>query len=110
MGAEYIKVAVANVISVLAKYLPPLLAEEDLPMFTSIGKVCRFMLPNPPQAWVMPVRTNLDPEGQFESEAHTLTIRMGLAGASEPDNLYDLAVTYATAVTRAIRAATADEW
>lgn len=109
MSQVYIKPFIDSLIAILDSYMPQMLSGTGCQPFLEIGKNWTGVMDNPPEAWVMPVRTVIDDEGNNWQEKHEITIKFGITG-SEADDLVDMATTYFAAITQAINSATASDW
>jgi len=107
----YIAPIVAGIQAILAKYMPDLLAAQGAgyPAFTEIGAEFTGIMPNPPQAWVMPVRTSIDDSGNSLFEAHKVTAKF-VVTASDPEHIPPMAMAYMQAITDAIDMAAPSDW
>jgi len=109
MPALFIAPIIAGVQAILAKYMPGLLAGSGFVPFTGYAKTFVGQTVNPPECWVMPVRTPIDDEGNTYKETHLVTIKFSITG-SEPDDLDDAAMAYCAAIHNAIEAAQPADW
>ncbi len=105
---QYIAPMVDGVISILNKLMPTTLPTGYAP-FQQIDIEFTGIAPNPPQAWVMPVRTSMDDDGTSTKEVHLLTVRFAVA-AADPDELATAAMVYMKAISDALNAAQSSNW
>ena len=110
--ANYIDPVLDAVIAVLQNYTPGLLAANCTPRapFNSIGREFVGIMPSPPQAWVMPVRTEIRDQENTLPQQSVVTVKIGIVGA-EPETLVDMALDYVRAVSNAVLMADpANDW
>jgi hypothetical protein len=107
--ALYIAPIVAAVQGILAKYLALALEPTEYPAFLDIGSVFTGVMDNPPEAWVMGSRTQIDDEGNSLAEKHLVTVKFGVT-ASDPDDLWTAAAAYMKAISDAMAMAQANDW
>jgi len=114
--ADYIGPVLDAVIAVLQKYTPDLLTalsdSNDTPRapFTLIGREFIGILPSPPQAWVMPVRTEIRDQENTLPQQSVVTVKIGIVGG-EPEAMVDMALDYVRAVSDAVLMADpANDW
>jgi hypothetical protein len=105
----YIAPIVTALQGILASYMPDALEGSGLPAFLQVGAVFTGIMNNPPEAWVMGVRTQIDDAGNSLFQKHLVTVKFGVT-ASDPDNLWTAAAVYAKAISDAIAAAQPADW
>jgi hypothetical protein len=99
---EYISLAVREVQRAIREGTPALLGATELPELTSVERIFTGMAKNPPQAWVMPMRSQFGAEGSLINQVHQLTVKIAVTGG-EPELVGEAALRYVWAVDEAIR-------
>jgi len=107
--AFYIAPIVTAVQGILAKYTPAALESSGYGPFVEIGSLFTGVMDNPPEAWVMGMRSDLDDSGNSLFEKHLVTVKFGVT-ASDPDDLWTAAAAYMKAVSDAMAAAQPSDW
>ncbi|MDE2097864.1 MAG: hypothetical protein KGL39_11495 [Patescibacteria group bacterium] len=107
--AFYIAPIVAAVIGILQKYTPDALSGAGVPSFTGFGMLFTGTTMNPPEAWVMPVRTPIEDDEHTYAETHIITIKFSVTG-TEPDQIATAAMVYMKAISDALQAAQPSDW
>ena len=109
--ALYIAPIIAAIQGILAKYIPDLMATGNTgyPSFMEIGSEFTGIAPNPPQAWVMPVRTSIDDEPNYLAEKHEVSVRFAVI-ASDPEEIVAAAMVYMKAISDAMAMAQPSDW
>lgn len=99
---EFIELALSQVQGALMQATPALLESLNLAPFTAVDRVFVGQAPNPPQCWVMPVRTVFADEGSNVEEASSLVVTAAVSGG-DPEALGAAAISYVWAIDEAIR-------
>jgi hypothetical protein len=107
--AVYIAPIVAAVQGILTEDMPALLESTGYGPFLDIGTVFTGVMDNPPEAWVMGMRTQIDDEGNTYYERHLVTVKFGVT-ATDPDDLASAAAAYMKAITDAVNGASPSDW
>jgi hypothetical protein len=107
--ALYIAPIVTAVQGILTNYMPALLEGTGFGPFMCIGQEFTWIMNNPPEAWVMGVRTQIDDSGNSLYEQHDITIKFGVI-ASDPGDIPASAFVYMKAISDAIAAAQPADW
>ena len=101
IGPQFARVAIDGVIGLLTAFIPDIVAEMGRPAFTRFGRAFRGQAMAAPEAWVTPVNTVMDDEGQTRHQISELVVTLGLVGG-DPEATMDAALDYVRAVDLAI--------
>lgn len=105
---EFISPIIDKILAVLEARTPDLLGVRDA--FFTYGRQYTGIVPNFPSVWVMPVRTEFDPEATGAShQAHQVQIKFAIQG-SDPDAIADAAAAYMKAIHEALAASWPADW
>jgi len=105
---EFIEPIVEKILAVLQAHTPALLG--SLPGFETYKKHFTGVVENWPAVWVMPVRSEFDPEVTGHSaQRHLITIKLAISG-SEPNELAEQAMAYMQVIHLALAASWPGEW
>lgn len=107
--AQFIEPIVNTALSVLQARTPALLAAAGLGAFRDFGREFTGVTVNFPGVYVMPGKTQFDPEGTLRHQLHTLTIKFAVEGMT-PEAIATAAIGYMKAIDDALTASDPDDW
>ncbi len=107
---EFAAPIVAKILAVIEARTPGLLAAASREPFAELGKQFSRVLTNAPACWVMPVRSEFDPEMTgFCHQVHQVRITIAVAGTEQAE-LTSAAMAYVKAVDDALAASWPMDW
>lgn len=105
---EFLAPVVTKLLSVLEAHTPEFLA--GLPRIERYGRHFTGVVKNWPSLWVMPVRSDFDPDVTgYSSQSHLVLVKFAIS-AAEPDLIVDLGLAYMRAIHLALAASWPEEW